>query len=152
VLAAAQAGEADTGTALRLAFWLHRYWAARSVDEGIRWLERLLAAAAPDDPYRGPGEVALGYLLGWAGRPDPAIEHLLAAAPRLARDDQLLPFAHWLIANASENRYPELARHHFRISMEVAEANGRDDQATSCRLSLAVVEFEFGERDAALAR
>ena len=151
-LGAALAGDADVGTALRMAYWLHRYWAARSVDEGIRWLDRLLDAAPDDDPNRGSAEVALGYLLQWSGRPDSAVEHLLAATVRLDAGDPLLALAHYQIANAAENRQPDVARQHFAIAIAIATAAGHDDLATRCRLGLSLVEFEAGERDAGLER
>ena len=147
VLGGALEGDADVGTALRLAYWMHRYWAARAVDEGIAWLEQLLAVAAADDPFRGSAEVALGYLLHWSGRPDAAAEHLLAATTLVDADHPLLPMAHFFIANAAENRQPEVARRHFALAIAAATAMGRDDVAARCRLGLAVVVFEAGERD-----
>ena len=147
VLGGAVEGDADVGTALRLAYWMHRYWAARAVDEGIAWLEQLLAVAADDDPFRGSAEVALGYLLHWSGRPDAAAEHLLAATTLVDADHPLLPMAHFFIANAAENRQPEVARRHFALAIAAATATGRDDVAARCRLGLAVVVFEAGERD-----
>ena len=67
---AALDGEADVDTALRLAYWLHRFWVAVALDEGRSWLERLLDASPPDAPSRGPAEFALGFLLLWSGHPD----------------------------------------------------------------------------------
>ena len=44
LLAAGVDGELDVGTALEIAFRLHRYWATTSISEGRFWLSRLLAA------------------------------------------------------------------------------------------------------------
>ena len=52
LFAAALDGDGDLPTALRLASWLHRFWAARGLDEGRRWLQRLLEAEHGDGPER----------------------------------------------------------------------------------------------------
>ena len=152
LFSAALDGEADTDTALRLAYWLHRFWVAAALDEGRSWLERLLDASPTDAPNRGPAEFALGFLLLWSGQTDAASDHLVAATELVDPTDRLLAAAHYYIANAAENRRPDLARCHYSAAIAAASAAGLDDVALRCRLGLAVVEFEAGERTAGLQR
>ena len=149
---AALDGEADVDTALRLAYWLHRFWVAVALDEGRSWLERLLDASPPGAPSRGPAEFALGFLLLWSGHTDSASGHLVAATELVDPTDRLLAAAHYYLANAAENRQPDLARHHYTSAIAAASAAGLDDVAVRCRLGLAVVEFESGQRTAGLQR
>lgn len=152
LLAAALAGEADPATGLRLAYWLHRFWAATALDEGRRWLQRLLDATTEKAPDRGHAEFALGYLLVWSGRPDEAAVHLEAAAGGLDATDPLLPGAHYFLANTAENRRPAVARHHYAAAVRTASEAGLDDLATRCSIGLAILEFDGGDRAAGLAR
>lgn len=155
VLAAALAAEGDLGTALRLAFWLHRFWAAAALDEGRNWLERLLDADADtpgDDPNRGHAEFALGYLLYWSARPGAAVGHLETATRLLDATDPDLARAHYFVASASENRRPATARTHFAAAIDAATAAGQHDLAASCGVGLAVVEFDAGYRSTGMAR
>ena len=150
---AALGGEADIDEALRLAFWLHRYWAADGVDEGTRWLQRLLHAAGLQATHRGSASFALGYLLWWAGRLDEAAEHLGTAAVLLVGSGEPIhPMAHYYLASTYENRRPELARYHFTQAIEAATAAGLVHQATACAEGLGFIEFDSGEFDAGLAR
>ena len=152
-LDAALGGAADVDPALRLAFWLHRYWAADGVDEGIHWLTRLLARAGAGSPHGGLAAFGLGYLLVWVGRPVEASEHLGDSCRALARtDDVMLPAAHYYLAGTYENRQPALAREHFRAAMDAARRHGNAMLATVCAEGLGVVEFEEGHVDAGLAR
>ena len=64
----------------------------------------------------------------------------------------MLAAAHYYIANAAENRRPDLARRHYSAAIAAASAAGLDDVAVRCRLGLAVVEFEAGEQSAGLQR
>ena len=152
LFSAALDGEADVDTALRLAYWLHRFWVAAALDEGRGWLERLLDASPRDAPSRGPAEFGLGFVLLWSGQPDAATDHLVAATELVDPTDRLLAAAHYYIANAAENRRPDLARRHYSAAIAAASAAGLDDVAVRCRLGLANVEFEAGERTAGLQR
>lgn len=149
--AAAVAGDTDAGEALWVAYRLHRYWAAAGVDDGVRWLQRLLAVAPADSPAGGHARFALGYLMVWSGRLDDASANLTEAAERFAASaDPMLARVHYYLASTYENRRPDLARHHYGRAVEAALAIGEVELATICREGLGVVEFEAGERDAGL--
>lgn len=151
-LSAVLAGEADMESGLRLAYWLHRYWAADGIDEGTRWLRRLLGAAGPGCAGRGSAAFGLGYLLIWAGRPDDAAGWLTTATELIDRGDPSHASAHYLLASSFENRQPALARHHYAAAVAAAEEAGLTDLALACAGGLGIVEFEAGERDRGLHR
>src|SRR6185437_2925434 len=75
VFGAALDGRLDPNPALRLAFRLHRYWAATNVAEGRFWLSRLLARA-PAGQEVALATYALGYLGYWAGDTADAVARL----------------------------------------------------------------------------
>lgn len=92
-LIAAERHRPDDG--IRLATRLVRYWSAHlgdpesdtstlpTIHEGIRWLERLLQAAAVHDIDRDNAVAALGFLRTIAGEPDAVLQDLLATADRM---------------------------------------------------------------------
>lgn len=82
VFGSALDGRIDVDLALRLAFRLHRYWAATNVAEGRFWLSRLLAEA-PAGRQSALATYALGYLSYWAGDTDEAVRCLQAAVDAL---------------------------------------------------------------------
>lgn len=150
---AALAGKADADRALRLAFWLHRYWAADGVDQGIYWTTRLLDAAGPRAPHRGSASFGLGYLLIWAGRPAAASVHLAVACDELGRaDDVMVAAAHYYLASTYENRQPDAARRHYQAAIDAAIRHGDEMLATVCAEGLGTVECDEGDFDAGLAR
>lgn len=150
---AALDGDADADQALRLAYWLHRYWAADGVDQGIHWLTRLLEAAGPAAAHRGPASFGLGYLLIWAGRPAAAAVHLAEACQELERaDDVMVAAAHYYLASTYENREPDAARHHYQAAIDAATRHGDAMLATVCAEGLGTVECDAGDFDSGLAR
>jgi predicted ATPase/DNA-binding SARP family transcriptional activator len=88
LLAAGVDGELDVGTALEIAFRLHRYWSTTSISEGRFWLSRLLASGDEESGAWTPyARFALGYLSYWAGDSAGAVPELEASLPALSERD-----------------------------------------------------------------
>ena len=139
LLAAGVDGDLDVGTALEIAFRLHRYWATTSISEGRFWLSRLLAA---DDQEPGAwtpyARFALGYLSYWAGDSAGAIPELEASLPELAERDlsyatRTMVFLGGALDDLDRTREAELMA---RRALELADA--APDASTTPGVSLRV--------------
>ena len=143
LLAAGVDGDLEVGTALEIAFRLHRYWATTSISEGRFWLSRLLAADGHDDD-KEPGawtpyaRFALGYLSYWAGDSASAIPELEASLPELAERDlsyttRAMVFLGGALDDLDRTREAELMA---RRALELA--NAAPDASTTPGVSLRV--------------
>ena len=139
LLAAGVDGELDVGTALEIAFRLHRYWATTSISEGRFWLSRLLASGDAEPggwtPY---ARFALGYLSYWAGDSAGAVAELEASLPGLAERDpsyatRAMVFLGGALDDLDRTRDAEVMA---RRALELAEA--APDAATTPGVSLRV--------------
>ncbi|HEY0934697.1 MAG TPA: BTAD domain-containing putative transcriptional regulator, partial [Trebonia sp.] len=129
---AALDGRADLGRSQELAFRLHRYFSATSVDEGRFWLARLLAgqAAGPWTPY---ATYALGYLSYWSGDTADALRDLQSAVRMLdgAQDSYRARALIFLAGLLDDIDRGTEAVEHVRLSIEAAAPFDLDVQVSA---------------------
>ena len=132
VLAAALDGRMAANLALRLAFRLHRYWAATNVAEGRFWLSRLLAVA-PTDGESALATYALGYLSYWAGDTGDAVARLQEAVDALrGREDAYAARALIYLAGLADDQdRVEAAVEHVREAVAAAAPFDTDLQVAA---------------------
>jgi predicted ATPase/DNA-binding SARP family transcriptional activator len=132
VLAAALEGRMEPNLALRLAFRLHRYWAATNVAEGRFWLSRLLAVA-PSDGESALATYALGYLSYWAGDTGDAVARLQDAVDALrGREDGYAARALIYLAGLADDQdRVEAAVEHVREAVAAAAPFDTDLQVAA---------------------
>ena len=129
---AALDGRADLHRCQELAFRLHRYYAATSVDEGRFWLSRLLAERPPGiwTPY---ATYALGYLSYWSGDTADALRDLQSAVRMLdgARDSYRARALIFLAGLLDDIDRGAEAVEHVRLSIEAAAPFDVDVQVSA---------------------
>ena len=129
---AALDGRADLDRCQELAFRLHRYFAATSVDEGRFWLSRLLAERPPGQwtPY---ATYALGYLSYWSGDTADALRDLQRAVRMLdgARDSYRARALIFLAGLLDDTDRGAEAIEHVRLSIEAAAPFDVDVQVSA---------------------
>ncbi len=132
VFAAALDGRVDRAMALRLAFRLHRYWAATNVAEGRFWLARLLVDA-PAGRESALATYALGYLGYWAGDTDEAVRCLQAAVDGLrgVEDAYAARALIYLAGLADDQDRGEAAVEHVREAVAAAAPFDTDLQVAA---------------------
>lgn len=150
--AAATSGRAPAAEALRLAYWLHRFWAAYDLTEGRIWLARLLAASPVDTAHRSTALLAFGYVcyaMGDTAHAEPALEE----AARLLRqeDDALESRAYLWLGNLAEGRDAARCTSAYQRVIEAAARHGDDAMADSARCALGTRAFESGAHADGLA-
>jgi predicted ATPase/DNA-binding SARP family transcriptional activator len=129
---AALDGRADLDRCQELAFRLHRYFAATSVDEGRFWLSRLLAAR-PQGRWTPYATYALGYLSYWSGDTADALRDLQSAVRMLdgARDSYRARALIFLAGLLDDNDRGTEAVEHVRLSIEAAAPFDVDVQVSA---------------------
>jgi predicted ATPase/DNA-binding SARP family transcriptional activator len=129
---AALDGRADLNRCQELAFRLHRYFAATSVDEGRFWLARLLAER-PTGQWTPYATYALGYLSYWSGDTADALRDLESAVRMLdgARDSYRARALIFLAGLLDDIDRGTEAIEHVRLSIEAAAPFDVDVQVSA---------------------